>query len=186
LKKNYHILEDNELLNNLQSGDERAFTEIYNRYWEKLLAIGFYHTHNKHVAEDIVHEVFISLWARKADLHIRSLQSYLATAVKFSVFKAIARDRRQRDILSGQPADTTYPDLENHLDAKMLMELLQGVVESLPEKARLVFHYSREDDLSTLEISKKMDLSPKAVEYHLTKALRALRNTFQKIKLFFL
>lgn len=178
----YTTLPEDQLIHRLRSGDERAFTEIYNRYWEKLLAIGYYHTQNKQAAEDIVHEVMISLWTRKDDVEIQSLQAYLGTAVKFAVFKAIARDRRRRDLLSKTEKDLYTADIEDKLDARFLQEYLHGAVENLPGKARLVFNYSRGEELSISEISKKMDLSPKAVEYHMTKALRALRNRLTKIK----
>ena len=182
----YTILREDQLVNLLRSGDELAFTEIYNRYWEKLLAIGYYHTQDKQAAEDIVHEVMISLWERKAGLQIQSLQAYLATAVKFSVFKAIARDKRRRDLLAETVTDKHSSDIEDKLNARFLQEYLRGAVEELPAKAKLVFNYSRVDELSIKEIAIKMDLSPKAVEYHMTKALSALRNTLKKIKCFFI
>ena len=182
----YTTLPEDQLIHRLRSGNERAFTEIYNRYWEKLLAIGYYHTQNKQAAEDIVHEVMISLWTRKDDVEIQSLQAYLGTAVKFAVFKAIARDRRHRDLLNNTERNLYTTDIEDKLDARFLQEYLHGAVENLPEKARLVFNYSRGEELSISEISKKMDLSPKAVEYHMTKALRALRNRLTKIKSLFI
>ena len=110
----------------------------------------------------------------------------MATAVKFAVFKAVARDKRRRELLAGRAANETFSDLEGQLDARFLQEYLNGAVEKLPEKARLVFNYSRKEELSIGEIAKKMDLSPKAVEYHMTKALRALSSTLRKIKSFFI
>jgi len=182
----YTTLSEDQLIHRLRSGDERAFTEIYDRYWEKLLAIGYYFTQSKQAAEDIVHEVMISLWTRKNDVEIKSLHAYLGTAVKFTVFKEIARDRRRRDLLRKTDGSVYTADIQEKLEARFLEAYLQGVVEKLPEKARLVFTYSREHQLSVSEISKKMDLSPKAVEYHMTKALRALRNTLTKIKSLFI
>jgi RNA polymerase sigma-70 factor (family 1) len=181
----YSTHSDEELVRQIQASDTAAFTEAYTRYWEQLLAMGYYYTHNKPAAEDIVHEVFTSLWARRTELSIQSLQGYLATAVKFVVFKAIARDKRRRELLQGLslPANTT--EIEEKLEARFLQDYLLGVVEQLPDKARLVFIYSRTEELSVKEIATKMDLSPKAVEYHMTKALRALKVAVQKIKCFF-
>ena len=180
------FIPDDHLVSRLQSGDELAFTEIYNRYWEKLLAIGYYYTKDKQSAEDIVHEVMMSLWSRKMDIEITSLQAYLATAVKFAVFKAIARDKRRRDLFNEAITDKSSSDIEDKLEARFLEEYLQGAVEALPEKAKLIFTYSRADELTISEIAKKMDLTPKAVEYHMTKALRALRNSLRKIKFIFI
>jgi RNA polymerase sigma-70 factor (ECF subfamily) len=183
--RNYSTLTEEELLKRLQAGSEHAFTEIYNRYWEKLLAIGYYHINDKQAAEDIVHEVMISLWERKRDLKINSLQAYLATAVKFALLKSIARNKRRREIIERQNFSEQFSDIEDKLDAKFLEEYMHGAIEELPEKARLIFNYSRSEELSITEIAGKMDLSPKAVEYHMTKALRSLRATLKKIKSFF-
>lgn len=181
----YTSFTEDELLKRLRSGDDLAFTEIYNRYWERLLAIGYFHLQNKQSAEDIVHEVFMSLWIRKAELEISSVPAYLATAVKFTVFKSIAREKRRREI-STAGYTSLATNLEDKLDAKFMEDFVRGKVEQLPEKSKLVFEYSRDDELSVKEIAKKMDLTPKAVEYHLTKALRALRTSLKKIKIFFL
>ena len=182
-----HIsIPDDELVRRLRSGDELAFTEIYNRYWEKLLAIGYFHTKDKQAAEDIVHDVMMSLWSRKSELEIHSLEAFLATAIKFAVFKSIARDRKRRDFAARVPSDLSKTEIEDKLEARFIEEYLHGAVEQLPQKARLVFTYSRSEKLSVSEIARKMDLSPKAVEYHMTKALRALRNTLLKIKSLFI
>src|SRR5436190_23252998 len=97
----YSKYTDEELASQIRAGNTVAFTEAYNRYWEQLLALGYHYTHSKPTAEDIVHEVFTSLWARRTEVPINSLKAYLATAVKFAVFKAIARDRRRRELQQG-------------------------------------------------------------------------------------
>jgi len=181
---NYSRLEDHDLLLLVQKGKEEAFREIYDRYWERLVAVGYYYTRNKPVTEEIVGDVHIGIWNKRADLTIHSLSAYLATAVKYSVFKAIVRDRRRQEILAGQQQPGPDTDTEEKLDARFLKDFLEGIVEKLPEKARLVFKYSREDQLSVAEIAEKMQLSPKSVEYHMTKALKTLREYIRKFNFF--
>lgn len=176
---------EEELVQLLKNGDEDAFSEIYNRYWEKLLHVAFFHTHDKQAAEDIVHDVLLSLWMRKSELQIESLNAYLAKAVKFAVFKKIMRGKRRRELLSAQTQPKEVTDIEEKLEAKFLKELLEKTIDCLPEKTQLIFSYSRVEGMSIAEISHKTDLSPKAVEYHITKAIKALRNQLQKIKSFF-
>jgi RNA polymerase sigma-70 factor (family 1) len=182
----YSQLDDCELLLLMQKGKEPAFTEIYNRYWERLVATGYYYTRTKQAAEEIVNDVLIGLWLRREELVIRSLSAYLGTAVKFAVFKALARKKRRDEILAGQSIGEGHNETEQHLDALFLKDYLEGVVEQLPEKARLAFKYSREEELSINEIAGKMELSPKTVEYHMTKALKAIRNSIRKMNLFLL
>src|SRR5688572_32920375 len=139
----YSKYSDEELVSQIQADDTGAFTEIYNRYWEQLLELGYYYTHSKPAAEDIVHNVVTSLWTRRADVAINSLKAYLATAVKFAVFKAIERDRHRRELALGLNSMLQTNELEDKLDARFLQEYLRGMVEQLPDKTRLVFRYSR-------------------------------------------
>lgn len=183
----YSNLDDNDLLLLVKQGQEAAFTEIYHRYWERLVATGYYYTRTKQAAEEIVNDVLMGLWLRREDLVIRSLSAYLGTAVKFAVFKAMARKKRREEILAGHATHgETHNEMEQQLDARFLEEYVQGIVEQLPEKARLVFTYSRQEDLSVREIAGKMNLSPKSVEYHMTKALKAIRDSIRKINFFLL
>ena len=183
----YSNLDDNDLLLLVRQGQEAAFTEIYHRYWERLVATGYYYTRTKQAAEEIVNDVLMGLWLRRESLVIRSLSAYLGTAVKFSVFKAMARKKRREEILAGHTTcGESHNETEQQLDARFLEEYVQGIVDQLPEKARLVFTYSREEDLSVREIAGKMNLSPKSVEYHMTKALKTIRDSIRKINFFFL
>ena len=177
---------DTALITRLRSGDEHAFTEIYNRYWEKLLAIGFHFTQNKQAAEDMVHDVMTGLWQRRKELQIVSIEAYLATAVKFAVFKSMAREKRRRELAAGAaPDEKVHPDHGDRLDALLLQHHLAARFEKLPEKTRLVFHLRREEALPVKLISQRTELTPKAVEYHLTRAVRELKETLRKIKSFF-
>lgn len=171
----YQILTDIELTACIRSGDELAFTEVYSRYWKKLLAIAYHYTKDKIVAEEIVQEVFISLWNRRNKVKIKSLANYLATAIKFSVFKQLARQKRRLDIVRSisEPAPLSLDEQE--IDARFLKEYITGIVEQLPDKCRLVFKYSRDNGLTIPEIARQMELSEKTVESHLTKALKTIR-----------
>lgn len=178
----YKTLEDNELLHMLRLSDGKAFDEIYQRYWRKLYAVAYYHLKNSSEAEDIVQEIFVSLWASREHSSIRSLYTYLATATKYAVFHYI-----------GQPAckTTSLEVLMNIREAEYstadnrLMEReIQQEISRLPEKCRLVFRYSREEGLCNKGISERLNISTKAVEKHITRALRQLRMQLKHLILF--
>jgi RNA polymerase sigma-70 factor (ECF subfamily) len=172
----YSTYNDEQLVVLLRNDHDEAFVEIYNRYWDKLLAIGYNHAHNKEVAEEIVQDVFMSLWNRRQTIEIDRLSAWLATAVKFAVFKVLAKENRRKALLAGKPLDTADTLDEAVIEAKFLKEYLDGVVAGLPEKCRLVFTYSREHQLSTKEIATVLQLSHKTVESHLTRALKTIRH----------
>jgi RNA polymerase sigma-19 factor, ECF subfamily len=171
----YQQQTDADLIMSLREGKSDAFTEIYDRYWKKLLAVAYHHCRDKVIAEEIVQEVFIGLWNRRKELYIDNVNAYLATAVRLSVFKQYVRQKR-RDEIKEQAADpiiTTWD--EEKIYTRFLQQHINGIVEVLPEKCRLVFKLSRDEGLSIPEVARRMGIAEKTAEAHLTKALKVLK-----------
>ena len=80
---------DADLITQLRLGDENAFTEIYNRYWEILLNAAYQRLRSREDAEEVVQEIFVNLYFRRAAIDPKStLEAYLKTALKFKVIDA--------------------------------------------------------------------------------------------------
>ena len=71
--KRYIQYDDNELLYLLAQNDKAAFTELYNRYWQKLYAIAYNRLKETQTAEDIVHDVMAGLWSSREKINIELL-----------------------------------------------------------------------------------------------------------------
>lgn len=174
-----NLFSDLELLELMAQGRQDAFTEIYNRYWKKMLLVAWNHTRDKAQAEDIVHEVFLSLWEKRQDKLIENVPAYLSTSVKFSIFKHYQREHRRARLASTNYAFNEIANEEEVLDALFLKEYINGIVEQLPEKCRLTFQYSRLEGLSNTEVAAKMGISEKGVEANLTRALKVIRGNLK-------
>ena len=182
---------NNELLLKLLSADDQfAFKEIYDRYWQKLFVIAYNRLNEIETAEDLVHDVFTSLWDNRQKITIGCLENYLATAAKYLVLtriKKLERERLYKNSINSAPV-IDLP-IEMSLHYKRILEIVKLEVEKLPEKCRLIFKYSREEKMSVREIAKQLDISPKTVENQLNKALKQLRiatkSVFSFIFLFF-
>src|SRR5690606_26970529 len=73
---------DQELVIHLKSGNERAFTEIFNRYRGPLFQFIYKKTRDEEIARDIVQDVFVKIWDRRREINLTgSLSSYLYRAV---------------------------------------------------------------------------------------------------------
>jgi RNA polymerase sigma factor (sigma-70 family) len=177
----YQSYTDDQLLRLLNAGDESALTEIYIRYWEHLVDIGYYYTKDKEAVEEIVNDVFIRIWKRPESFQIRSLTDYLGTAVKFGVFKALLKAKRRRNLLNGYENKLMSTEEEAAIELKFTQEYLNGIIEALPEKSRLIYKCSRVDGMSVPEIARQLDMKPKAVEYHITKVLKILRSAIEQL-----
>ena len=132
------MFEDKQLVNRLKNGDRQALCRIYQKYGDSLLAmtIGIVHDHG--LAEDAMHDVFLS-FVRDIDSFVLTgkLKSYLAKCV---VNRAIdlLRSRKKRtvalDRVDPVKADTPLP----HQIAVMQEELLKldDALTQLPTEQR--------------------------------------------------
>jgi RNA polymerase sigma-70 factor (ECF subfamily) len=73
-----------------------------------------------------------------------------------------------------QPASATA-SLEDELNQEQLMVLIENHLHELPEKTQTIFKLSRYEHKSVKEIAGQMQLTDKAVEYHITRSLKLLR-----------
>lgn len=186
LMRFYQLLPDELLLRLVRKSDRRAFDVLYERYWEKLYAVSYNRIRNPQECEDIVHDVFVSLWKNRASREISNLGSYLATAVKYKTLSYIRKYLQEplvesRADLSQIQAISPDALLDNMLDHRMLLLELQRRINQLPPTCQLIFRYSRFEQLNTREIADRLDISHRTVENQLTKALRHLRVYFKDL-----
>ncbi|PRD57101.1 RNA polymerase sigma-70 factor [Sphingobacterium gobiense] len=179
---------DQELLELVYQGDRRAFTVIYDRYWKKLFVIASNRLSELEEAEEIVQDIFVSLWTRRHQLNITStLSRYLAVSVKYRVFTAINKSYTQKQYIDSLMDTSSIDDSTQELLAfEELQRELEYYVAGLPEKCQLVFRMSREQGYSQKQIAKKLQISEKTVEAHLGKAFKTLRaklNSFMTLLL---
>jgi RNA polymerase sigma-70 factor (ECF subfamily) len=180
----YSQYEDEQLLELLRCSDKKAFTEIYDRYSEKIFAIAYVHCKLKELAEEIMQDVFMSLWERRDISNIKTLAAYLATAAKFAVFDQLQKNFRRRQILEnrGELAIASFSE-ELTINARFLKNYIADAVNALPEKCRLVYCYSREEGMNVNEIAEKMNITQKAAENYLSRALKTLRVSLKNVRL---
>ncbi len=181
--RNLEALSNNELLRLLRSDDQLAFTEIYNRYWQTLYAVAYNRLRDQQKSEDVVHDVFSSLWSNRHKSEINNPGAYLATAVKFRVLANIRKELLKQNYIQhpshSDPAESY--DISEALHYKRLLQAVNKEVENLPERCRLVFKYSREDNMPLKQIASEMNLSTSTVENHLNRALKRLRLVIKKL-----
>ena len=176
----YSTHSDQELLDLLKKDDDAAFTEIYNRYWKKLFTAASNKLDDLAEAEDIVQQVFITIWNRRAVLEITSsLASYLAVAVKYHVFKSLDKNFKRRQFIGDDAAaailEVADDSTRQWVEFQEVRERLALLVAALPEKCRLVYQLSREQGYSQKQIAAELDISEKTVEAHMSKAIKSLK-----------
>lgn len=171
---------DIDLVKRLQENEEEALTIIYKEYWEIMYLAAYNLVKDKSVCEDIVQEVFISLWQRRAKIQIKaSLKSYLYTSTVYKVYDHFSKNKKMlKDELFDNfenKIETSNP--ETKLMHEELIYHLDSIVDSLPDKCREVYKLSRENMLSNKEIAEQLNISQRTVEGHISKALKILKES---------
>jgi RNA polymerase sigma-70 factor (family 1) len=175
---NFTKFDEEELINLMQQDSLGAFKEIYVRYWKKLYSEAYKRLNNKDTAEEVVQELFTTLWHKRHKLNIsQSLGGYLYASVGYRVI-----DHYRKELIKlkhRQALRVVYSEADNSTEqAIMLKDLeinLNMFVKQLPDKCRSVYELSRIDHKTNKEIAQYLGISEKTVENHLTKALKRLR-----------
>lgn len=177
---NYTTYSDSELLALIKEEDEGAFYTVYKRYWDKLLVVAGKRLNDKDEAEAVLQDVFLNLWRRKNTLELRKgFDNYFSVAVKFEIINRLAKrareENRNKELLHHLDVSE---EMTERFDLKALEKQLEHTISSLPPKCQLVFRLSREDGYTNKKIAEKLNISDKAVEKHITHALKILRSRF--------
>lgn len=181
-----NLTKETELIRRLQSGDKEALSQIYFLYWESFYDTAVYLLKNTHQAEDVVHDVFLAFWnARKRITVQTSLKGYLSQSVRYECYRLLKERNRYIDSEYHQKEYSTDSDLQK-LEAEELTAQVRTILSKMPSKSQKIFQLSREKELTYNEIARKMGLTTKAVEYHISKVLRALRKAIYIILILFL
>ena len=165
------------LLDALRKGSVSAFEQIFKRHWEALYRSAKAKLGSHEDAEEITQGIFSSLWEKRESLLITNLTFYLHTSLRNRILN-IVRDRIPEEKYWNY-YKAFIPHVQDSTDQAIafndLSDAVELAVKHLPEKSREVFKLSRLEGRSNAEIANILKLSEKAIEYHLTKSLKALR-----------
>ncbi|MEM7549779.1 MAG: RNA polymerase sigma-70 factor [Bacteroidota bacterium] len=171
----------------IKNGDKEAFEQVFKQYYNALFNLSKGILKDEAIAEEQVQEVFIKLWERKEELQADiKLFPYLLTSVRNRSYNYV-RDhtvaQKYVDHQLQQYREQIFnQDYEQYSDEIILK--LNKVIDQLPDKCREVFKLSRFENLSHKEISKRLNISTKTIENHITKAMKVIRAQMTQLLIF--
>ena len=163
----------------------KDFNRIYERNYRRSFLFAKSYVHDDLVAEDIAAESLFKYWQICKDSEGEVSEAMLVTILKNKAIDYLRAEMRKQLVLEDM-AETAMRNLEiqvsaleacdpNELFSEEIQRIIQQTLKRLPEQTREIFWLSRYENLSVKEIAEKKKLTPKAVEYHITKSLKALR-----------
>lgn len=173
--KDFSDHNEKDLLEAMKCNDFSAFNEIYKRYWKRLFVFANNILEDQDTCEDIVQDIFTSLYLNRRKLVIASLKPYLFQAVKFQVIKHLRRDRLSQKHIDRMTAIQFTNQTEEIINLKELESSIKESLLELPDRCREIFHMSRYEHLSHEQIAVKLNISKQTVKNQITTALNHLR-----------
>ncbi|UCJ08700.1 sigma-70 family RNA polymerase sigma factor [Chitinophaga pendula] len=174
-------LPDNELLILLKSDDNRAYEELFHRYWKETFTLAHRKCGNEQEALDIVQNIFFQLWENRKHLSITgSFAAWLYTVVKYKVIdwyrSTQTREVQKKALYQQLVAQSAAVVKENTIiHYRELSSDWETAVNNLPERMREVYLMRYQVHLSIGDIAQQLSLTPQSVKNHLQKAKVRLR-----------
>lgn len=166
-----------------------SFNEIYTSYYKKSFFFAKSYVHDDLAAEDIASESLIKLWEKLKTEKIDYIEPLLLTILKNKALDYLKHEEAKRTAFESmvdwhqQELSIRISTLEscdpNEIFSDEVESIIRETLKLLPEQTRRIFLLSRFENKSNKEIAEQMGISIKGVEYHISKALKALRITLK-------
>jgi RNA polymerase sigma-70 factor (ECF subfamily) len=176
--------EELDILQKIAKNDRKVFEQVFKSHYTELCRFAMRYVREEIACEEIVQEVFISIWERRAELNINSsIKAYLFTAVRNRSFNYIKlqlpKEHQKTDVdaLSELQIDNNEDDLR----LEELKAYVNEAIDLLPRKCKAIFILSRTAGMTYREIADEMDISVKTVENQVGLALKKLREQLNPI-----
>lgn len=170
---------EQDLLLRVSQGDETAFARLVEPHKNNIFTSAWKITGSKAIAEDILQEVFLSLWLKREKLpELENFPGYLFTMAQNAIFDALRNISKRREKgMSLHPDDPAFShtDTENTLRQREYAVILHRAIESLPPKQKQTYILIKQDGLKRGETATLLQVSAETVKFNLEEAMRKVR-----------
>ncbi len=180
------MLNDLLILRKIKDGNIQAFESLFRQYYSSLNLYALSITNRKDISEEIVQELFYTLWKERESIQIyRSLKSYLYKAVRNQSLQYHERtnveNRHQEKVLNSKTElEDNTP--QNEIEYKELEDVVNKTLKKLPERRLKIFKMHRMEGKKYKEIAELLSVSIKTVEAEMSKTYSQLRHEIEKYK----
>lgn len=182
---------DLDLIEEFRAGREESFEELIGRYSTKVHSLASRLTRNSEDAEEVLQDVFVTVYRKIAGFEGKSsFSSWLYRVTVNAAFMKLRKRRQEpaiplEDILQQAqvvPAlkspETTFVDAQSIRNE--MLEALESAIQRLPDEYRPVFILRDVDGLTSREVGRILDLTIPAVKSRLHRSRLMLRRRLQR------
>lgn len=167
----------------ISENDYHAFELLFTRMYSPLCQFCLKFVLVKEVAEELVSDVFFSIWKNRHVLLVTTPRPYLFTSVRNRSFDYLRKTKRSVmcDLENASDVPTTLADSQDRLVEMELSRHIDHSISDLPKQCKLIFELSRDQGMRYKEIAAALNISVKTVETQMGRALKHLRKTLPAV-----
>jgi DNA-directed RNA polymerase specialized sigma24 family protein len=176
--------QNDELLFRFRNGDERAFSDFYNRSFSNLLYHGKGLVNDEFLVSCILHECYLKVWAHRDKIEsLPHAYRFIRLNLRWQVLKHIQKPayqiyRKMTEIDHLEPFLGEKPDLDSFFadgtERKRWNEISKAI-SFLPKQRQLIANLHFQDGHSPREVAKRIGASSLHVTSEIQKAVEDLK-----------
>jgi len=172
----------------LGAGDAEAFKHLFGLYFDRLYRYVFRYLQSAEESQDVVHDVFLQVWRQRRRIGLeQDLRGYLYASARNQALNHLKHRKveyrfreRRAAAMAAEEGMAEAPDAEREMEERERAAALQRAIDGLPRRQREVLELRWQNRLSYAEIATLLQISPKTVAVHLTRALERLRQVLPR------
>ena len=178
------LLDEDRYIKKVFEQNPRLGCEIlFSRYFSLLCSHATRFVYSREVAEDIVSEIFCHLWKEQIfNQIVGSYRGYLFKAVRYRAYNYVRWEMSRKSDKDVFDLDIELLEMnpDEVLQFDELTQKIENTINEMPPQCRNVFLLSRFENKKYKEIASELNISVKAVEAHVSKALNILRKALKE------
>lgn len=173
-------MEETDIKEGLRRRCNNSYEYVFKKYYSGLCSYTTSILKDEYCAEDIVQELFASIWLRADKNNVRgSLKNYLYTAARNRCFDFLKHQKVHSKYMERIVHNEKYYTLESWMISEEILKTFNRTLKNFPPRCKEVFIRSRIDGLKNQEIASELGLSIRTVEHHISSGLIELRNNLR-------
>jgi RNA polymerase sigma-70 factor (ECF subfamily) len=168
-----------ELVSLLMAGFEPALAELFRRYEVKLYTYVYKFSKNQELAEEILQDVFVSLWEFRETIDpTMPLGALLYKIAKNKILNAVRRESRLAQVHKdyGLTMEVSRDLTEEKVVQNDYDRMVNTAIDNLPRQRRSIFRMNHQEGKTYDEIAAVLGISRNTVRNQMIKSLKYVRN----------
>lgn len=147
---------------------------MFDKYFDSIRSYVYYRNGDSDAATDIAQEAFMTLWQKNIDFEEKKNVSFLYKLAGNIFVDQYRKGKTAQKYLDALKWNYNEHSAENETEFNELKSKYEQALTQLPEDQKTTFLMSRAEELTYGDIAERLNISIKAVEKRMSKALAFL------------